>query len=86
LAWFALNAGYYGAFIWLPSLLVAQGYTLVHSLAYVLLITLAQVPGYLTAAFLVERWGRRPVLVGFLALSAFSAWLLSRAASPLEVL
>ncbi|MFC0596221.1 MFS transporter [Thermus composti] len=86
LAWFALNAGYYGAFIWLPSLLVAQGYTLVRSLAYVLLITLAQVPGYLTAAFLVERWGRRPVLVGFLALSAFSAWLLSRAASPLEVL
>lgn len=86
LAWFALNAGYYGAFIWLPSLLVAQGYTLVRSLAYVLLITLAQVPGYLTAAFLVERWGRRPVLVGFMALSALSAWLLSRAASPLEVL
>ncbi|BBL93200.1 MFS transporter [Thermus thermophilus] len=86
LAWFALNAGYYGAFIWLPSLLVAQGYTLVRSLEYVLLITLAQVPGYLVAAFLVERWGRRPVLVGFLGLSALFAWLLSQAASPGEVL
>uniref|UniRef100_A0A7C2BYX7 MFS transporter n=1 Tax=Thermus islandicus TaxID=540988 RepID=A0A7C2BYX7_9DEIN len=85
LAWFALNAGYYGAFIWLPSLLVAQGYTLVRSLEYVLLITLAQVPGYLAAAFLVERWGRRPVLVGFLGLSALFAYLLSRAASPGEV-
>ncbi|RTH40132.1 MFS transporter, partial [Thermus scotoductus] len=86
LAWFALNAGYYGAFIWLPSLLVAQGYTLVRSLEYVLLITLAQVPGYLAAAFLVERLGRRPVLVAFLAFSALAACLLSRASSPGEVL
>jgi len=86
LAWFALNAGYYGAFIWLPSLLVAQGYGLVRSLEYVLLITLAQIPGYLTAAFLVERWGRRPVLVGFLALSALFAYLLSRADGPGQVL
>jgi len=83
LAWFALNAGCYGAFIWLP--FVAQGYTLVRSLEYVLLITLAQVPGYLAAAFLVERWGRWPVLVGFLGLSALFAYLLSRAASPGEV-
>jgi MFS transporter, putative metabolite:H+ symporter len=60
LAWFALNAGYYGAFIWLPSLLVAQGFGLVRSLEYVLLITLAQIPGYLTAAFLVERWEDGP--------------------------
>jgi putative MFS transporter len=86
LAWFALNAGYYGAFIWLPSLLVAQGYGLVRSLEYVLLITLAQIPGYLTAAFLVERWGRRPVLVGFLTLSALFAYLLSRAEDPSQVL
>ncbi|GLV48318.1 MFS transporter [Thermus sp. LT1-2-5] len=86
LAWFALNAGYYGAFIWLPSLLVAQGYTLVRSLEYVLLITLAQVPGYLAAAFLVERLGRRPVLVAFLAFSALAAYLLSRSSSPAEVL
>jgi putative MFS transporter len=86
LAWFALNAGYYGAFIWLPSLLVAQGYGLVRSLEYVLLITLAQIPGYLTAAFLVERWGRRPVLVGFLTLSALFAYLLSWAEGPSQVL
>ncbi len=86
LAWLALNAGYYGAFIWLPSLLVAQGYTLVRSLEYVLLITLAQLPGYLLAAFLLERVGRRPVLVGFLGLSALFAYLLGRAGSPGEVL
>lgn len=38
------------------------------------------------AAFLVERLGRRPVLVGFLCLSALFAYLLSRAGSPHEVL
>lgn len=86
LAWLALNAGYYGAFIWLPSLLVAQGYGLVRSLEYVLLITLAQVPGYLLAAFLVERLGRRPVLVGFLGLSALFAYLLGQAQGPGQVL
>ncbi|RTG94747.1 MFS transporter, partial [Thermus scotoductus] len=86
LAWLTLNAGYYGAFIWLPSLLVAQGYTLVRSLEYVLLITLAQLPGYLLAAFLVERVGRRPVLVGFLGLSALFAYLLGQAGSPGEIL
>lgn len=86
LAWLALNAGYYGAFIWLPSLLVAQGYSLVRSLGYVLLITLAQIPGYLLAATLVERIGRRRVLVGFLAISALSAYLLARAQSPGEIL
>ncbi|MDN8836961.1 MFS transporter, partial [Staphylococcus aureus] len=55
-------------------------------LGYVLLITLAQIPGYLLAATLVERIGRRRVLIGFLAISALSAYLLARAQSPGEIL
>lgn len=86
MAWFTLNAGYYGIFIWLPSLLVAQGFSLVRSLEFVLIMTLAQLPGYLAAAWLIERWGRRAVLVGFLLASAASALLYSRAASPVELL
>lgn len=86
LAWFAMNAGYYGAFIWLPSLLVAKGFPLVRSLGYVLLMTLWQVPGYLSAAWLLDRVGRRPVLAGYLAASAAAAWFLAHAKSPAEVL
>ncbi len=86
LAWFTLNAGYYGAFIWLPSLLHQQGFSLVRSLGYVLLMTLWQVPGYLSAAYLIDRIGRRPVLVGYLSASALFAWLLAHAQSPTEVL
>ncbi len=86
LAWFLLNAGYYGAFIWLPSLLHQQGFTLVRSLGYVLLMTLAQLPGYLSAAWLIDRVGRRPVLVGYLLLSGVFALLLGRAGSVAEIL
>jgi MFS transporter, putative metabolite:H+ symporter len=71
--WFGVNFSYYGAFIWLPSLLVASGLDLVRSFGYTLMITLAQLPGYALAAVLVEVWGRRPTLSVFLAGSAGSA-------------
>ncbi|QNN54386.1 MFS transporter [Nocardioides mesophilus] len=73
--WFAVNFSYYGAFIWLPTLLVASGMDLVRSFGFTLVITLAQLPGYAAAAVLVERWGRRPTLSTFLAGSAVSAVL-----------
>lgn len=71
--WFAVNFSYYGAFIWLPSLLVASGMSLARSFGFTLVITLAQLPGYAAAAVLVELWGRRPTLSLFLLGSAGSA-------------
>jgi putative MFS transporter len=73
LVWFAVNFSYYGAFIWLPSLLVASGMSLARSFGFTLVITLAQLPGYAAAAVLVELWGRRPTLSLFLLGSAGSA-------------
>ena len=75
LVWFCVNFAYYGAFIWLPTLLVAQGFSLVRSFEYTLIITLAQLPGYAASAWLVEKWGRRVTLAVFLAGSAVSAGL-----------
>ncbi len=71
--WFCVNLAYYGAFIWIPSLLVGQGFTLVQSFTFTLIITLAQLPGYATAAWLIESWGRRKTLALFLVGSAFAA-------------
>jgi MFS transporter, putative metabolite:H+ symporter len=71
--WFCINFSYYGAFIWIPSLLVEQGLSLVRSFEFTLIITLAQLPGYAVAAFLIERWGRRPTLTVFLIGSALAA-------------
>ncbi|MCW3156731.1 MFS transporter [Micropruina sonneratiae] len=71
--WFCINLSYYGAFIWIPTLLVQRGFPLVKSFEFTLIITLAQLPGYAVAAWLIEKWGRRITLAGFLAGSALAA-------------
>lgn len=73
IVWFCINLSYYGAFIWIPSLLVGRGFPLVRSFAFTLIITLAQLPGYGVAAWLIEVWGRRVTLAVFLLGSAASA-------------
>ena len=84
--WFLVNFSYYGAFIWLPTLLVASGFSLVRSFEYTLLITLAQLPGYAVSAVLVERWGRRRTLAVFLLGSAAAAALFATADGTAMVL
>ena len=86
IVWFGINFSYYGAFIWLPSLLVAQGFDLVKSFGYTLIITLAQLPGYAVAAWLIEVWGRRITLAVFLVGSAVSAGLFGLADSPATII
>jgi putative MFS transporter len=86
LVWFCVNFSYYGAFIWIPSILVSQGYDLVRSFGFTLIITLAQLPGYAVAAWLIEVWGRRLTLSVFLAGSAFSAILFGTAAGESVVI
>jgi putative MFS transporter len=86
LVWFCVNFSYYGAFIWLPTLLVADGFSLVRSFGYTLVITLAQLPGYAAAAVLVEVWGRRRTLAAFLVGSAVAAAIFASASSVTTVL
>ena len=84
--WFCVSLAYYGAFIWIPSLLVEQGFTLVRSFAFTLIITLAQLPGYAAAAWLIEVWGRRVTLSAFLAGSAVSALLYGLASAEWQII
>lgn len=84
--WFGVNFAYYGAFLWLPSLLFAGGFDIVRSFEYTLYITLAQLPGYALAAFLIERWGRRPTLISFLAVSAVAAFAFGQASTVGQIL
>ncbi|WP_132062955.1 MFS transporter [Dietzia maris] len=86
IVWFGINFSYYGAFIWLPSLLVSQGFDLVKSFGYTLIITLAQLPGYAVAAWLIEIWGRRVTLAVFLTGSAVAAGLFGLADSPATII
>ena len=84
--WFGVSLSYYGAFIWIPSLLVDQGFTLVRSFTFTLIITVAQLPGYAAAAWLIEVWGRRITLSAFLAGSALAAVLYGFAAAPWQII
>lgn len=86
IVWFCVNFSYYGAFIWLPTILVASGFDLVRSFGYTLIITLAQLPGYAVSAVLVEKWGRNRTLATFLVGSAASAALFGLASAEWQVI
>ncbi|MDO5086800.1 MAG: MFS transporter [Comamonadaceae bacterium] len=84
--WFTVVFSYYGMFLWLPSVMVGKGFALIKSFEYVLLMTLAQLPGYFTAAWLIERAGRKFVLVTYLLGTAASAWAFGNAGSETALL
>lgn len=84
--WFFVNFSYYGAFVWIPTLLVNQGYTMVQSFQYTLIITAAQLPGYAASAYLVEKWGRGRTLAVFLVGSAVSAMFFGAALEPWQIM
>jgi MFS transporter, putative metabolite:H+ symporter len=84
--WFGIVYSYYGIFTWLPSLMVTHGFTQIKSFEYVMLMTLAQLPGYIAAAYCVERFGRKPTLVGFLVSCAVCAYFFGQGGSVATVL
>jgi putative MFS transporter len=76
IVWFALVACYYAFFTWIPTLLAQSGHTVAKSFGYSLIIFLAQIPGYYSAALLVEKIGRRGLIAGYLIGGGASAlWL-----------
>jgi len=81
IVWFTVVFSYYGMFLWLPSVMVLKGFSLISSFKYVLIMTLAQLPGYFTAAWLIERAGRKFVLSTYLLGTAVSALLFGNADS-----
>lgn len=81
-----INFSYYGAFTWIPSLLAAQFSSLTKSFTFTLIITLAQIPGYAVAAYLIEIIGRRSTLAMFLAGSALAAILYGNAGSEAMII
>jgi MFS transporter, putative metabolite:H+ symporter len=81
IVWFCVVFSYYGMFLWLPSVMVLKGFSLIKSFGYVLIMTFAQLPGYFTAAWAIERFGRKFVLAVYLIGTAISAFLFGNAES-----
>ena len=87
-AWFAINFGYYGVFIWLPQTFGASGTVPSFSVGgltfgsvyvYFLLIAIVQFPGYLSAAYLVEKIGRKLTLGSYLVASGVFTFVFASA-------
>ncbi|MEM0098660.1 MAG: MFS transporter [Thermoplasmata archaeon] len=77
LAWFAVALGYYGFLLWIPSVLISRGFIMLRSFEFTLFMTIFQIPGYFSAAYLVEKIGRRITFSLYMILSAISALIFS---------
>jgi putative MFS transporter len=85
LLWIAITFSYYGFFTWIPTLLVKQGMTITKSFGYSIIIYLAQIPGYYSAAFVSEKLDRKWTIVLYMLLGGASALLMSNARSDATI-
>jgi putative MFS transporter len=83
--WFLVSLSYYGVFIWVPGQLATEGFGFVRGYGFLVILALAQIPGYALAAWGVEAVGRRPTLAGFLLLSAAGCFLFTIASGTAMV-
>jgi putative MFS transporter len=57
--WIAQTLGFSGFTAWVPTLLVAHGFSLVRSLAWSSAMSIGTIPGALVAALISDRWERK---------------------------
>ena len=73
--WFCIVLAYWGIFLWFPQILYARGLSLIKTLQYSFIITLAQIPGYWSGAYLIEKIGRKRSLSLYMALAGIGSLL-----------
>ncbi len=71
--WFVLSFVYYGLFIYLPNIFKAKGVGEIGSTWFTFFMMIAQLPGYLSAAYFIERIGRKRSLTIYLLGTGISA-------------
>jgi putative MFS transporter len=85
LLWLTVFFCFYGFNTWIPSLLVAQGNTVATSFGFSMLIYLAQVPGYYSAARLFGRFEQKRVILAYFAGAAAAALVLSQVGATVVI-
>jgi MFS transporter, putative metabolite:H+ symporter len=84
--WFFALLGFYGLTTWLGALLQAKGFPVTKSVYYTILISLAGIPGFLTAAWMIEALGRKPTLIATLLGAAISSYFYGGAADQTQLI
>jgi putative MFS transporter len=75
IAWFCIALAYYGLFTWLPQTFVERGFSFLLTYQTNFILALAQLPGFFSAAYLIERLGRRNTLGLYLLASGLFTFL-----------
>ncbi|EHP44192.1 major facilitator transporter [Cupriavidus basilensis OR16] len=78
--WFFALLGFYGLNTWIGALLQQSGLGVSQSVLYTVYISIGGIPGFLWAAFAVERWGRKPACVTTLVGGACMVFLYGKVA------
>jgi putative MFS transporter len=84
--WFFALLGFYGLTTWLGALLQAKGFPITKSIFYTILISLAGVPGFLTAAWSIEALGRKITLIGALLGAAIACYFYGAASDQTQLI
>ena len=71
---FTFSWGYWGLQSWLPTLLQQRGLSLPQSYGFIALSALCMIPGYMSASWLTHRYGRKKIVVGFIAASVIAGY------------
>ncbi|MDF7683008.1 MFS transporter [Lactobacillus sp. ESL0679] len=82
LAWFMVMFSYYGMFMWLPGIMTSKGNSVVDSFGYSVIIIVAQLPGYFTAAWLTKKINLRYIFAIYMIGTAIGAVLFGQAQTP----
>jgi len=79
IAWFTISIGYYGVTIWLPGILAERlQVPFQRAFWFFFLMALAQLPGYFSAAYLIEKVGRRWTLGSYLVASGLFTYVFAQ--------
>lgn len=84
--WFVVMFVYYGLFLWLPSVLIQRGFSMIHSFRYTLIISVAQLPGYFLAAYLIDKISRKLVMGIYMTGIIIGAFLFATAQTTAMVM
>lgn len=84
--WFCMVYGYYSLFLWIVGFMRGMGYPLPTALFYTLLTSFAQIPGYFSAAWLIEAVGRKPTLTAYLIFTAICTIGFATSGTVIELL
>jgi len=83
--WFSLVYTYHGIFIWLKAFFIRTS-LIVAPLFFYFVVTLAQIPGYFSATFLLDRIGRKAVLELYLTMAGIGCLAYAFSKDPMTVL